>query len=154
MQRVSLHNEQGFTLIELLTVIGIIGVVSALGLTSFYVYKSDAAYSSAARLVQDSITAVEAAVSIPDQVLPEVPGYVQTDQGQVSDPVARTFLEGIAVPRKMKFQFTYDPTCDSSACVQASVQANHCQAVDYPRWVRYGDGLDVRLEHLSGSGCS
>lgn len=154
MTSISIHNERGFTIIELLTVVGIIGVVSALGLTSFYVYKSDAAYASAARLVQDSITAVEVALSMPDQTLGAVPDYVQTEQGQVSDPAAKALLEGIVVPRKMKLQFSYDPTCESGACVLASVQANHCQAEDSPRWIRYGDGVDVRLEHIAGTSCS
>jgi prepilin-type N-terminal cleavage/methylation domain-containing protein len=148
------QSEQGFTLIELLTVIGIIGVVSALGLTSFYVYKSDAAYAVSARLVQDGVQAVEASLSLPDQILPEVASYSQSSQGPISDPSAATVLSGIMVPRKMKLQFSFDPACLSGACVAASLQANHCQAVDFPRWVRYGDGVDIRLEHIVGSGCS
>ena len=148
------HSEQGFTLIELLTVIGILGVVEALGLTSFYVYKSDAAYAVSARLIQDSVQAVEASMSLPDQVFPSVAAYSQATQGVIADPSAATVLTGVMVPRKMKLQFSFDPTCLSSACVAASLQANHCQAIDFPRWFRYGDGVDIRLEHISGVGCS
>lgn len=148
------NRESGFTLIELLTVVGIIGVLSSLGITSFYVYRSDAAYAVSERLVSDGRQSIEATLNAVDETHPTISNYVQSTQGPITDATAAKVLVGVNVPRKAKIEVSFDPDCDNSGCVMASVQANHCQADEHIKWIRYGDGVDIRLEHLAGGGCS
>jgi prepilin-type N-terminal cleavage/methylation domain-containing protein len=148
-----INAERGFTLIELLTVVAIISIVAALGMTSFYVYRSDAAYAVSEQLLQDGIRSVEASLNNVDQSFTPIAGYVQSSQGTITDPSAARVLVGLMIPKKSKIEFSFDPTCDNSSCVLASIQANHCMSREHTRWIRYGDGVDVRLEHLAGGGC-
>jgi hypothetical protein len=149
-----MKQERGFTLIELLTIIGIIGVLSYLGITSLYVYRSDAAYAVAEDSVRSAVTALEGGLSVPDVVLPSVAGFAQTSQGSLTNADAQKLLPGMMVPRKVKFEFDYDPGCNIAACEQAAIQVKHCLGRDYVRFVRYGDGSDVRVENIPGAGCS
>jgi prepilin-type N-terminal cleavage/methylation domain-containing protein len=149
-----MKQERGFTLIELFTVIGIVGVLSYLGLTSLHVYRGDAAYAVAEDSVRSGITALEGGLSVPDAVLPNVAGYVQTSQGTLTNADAQKLLPGMMIPRKVKFEFDYDPSCNVGACEQAAIQVKHCFGRDYVRFVRYGDGTDVRLENVPGVGCN
>lgn len=149
-----MRNESGFTLIELLTVVGIISICSLLGMTSFYEYRGDAAYAVAERTVADAINAVEAAVTAPDIVLPSVAGYSQSSPGAIADSSAVQVLPGFMVPRKTRFEVSYNPTCLDASCEQTAVEVRHCHGRDYVRWLKYGDGVAVRLEHLAGVGCS
>lgn len=145
--------ERGFTLIELLTVVGIISVLAYLGITSFYVYRSDAAYAVVAETVAQSVNALEAGAANPDEVLPSVTGFTQNSQGSLTNVDAAKVLPGLRVPRRSKLSFDFDPTCNTAACEQAAIEVRHCMGQDYVRFVRYGDGVDVRLEHLAGVGC-
>jgi prepilin-type N-terminal cleavage/methylation domain-containing protein len=150
----SLHSQDGFTLAELLVVVGLMGIISALGFTSANVYRGEGAYAVAQSLVRDGITSIEVALSTPDQTLPTIATFSQSIPGAINDSTAAAVLPGLIVPRKVKFQFSFDPSCTHSSCVVASIQANHCQGLKYVRWIRYGDGLDVRLDNVAGIGCN
>ncbi|MCB0310515.1 MAG: hypothetical protein KDD42_04740, partial [Bdellovibrionales bacterium] len=78
----------------------------------------------------------------------------QSSQGPIQDPRAAELLPGMMVPRLTKFAVSYDPTCEDSSCEMSSMQVNHCQGEEYIRYVRFGDGLGVWLEHLAGDGCA
>ena len=146
--------EAGFTLIELLTIIGIIGVLSLLGMSSFKVYRADAAYSVAESTLRNARSAVEASVNNIDNPPPAVSHTVQTASGPIADANARAFLPAMQLPKNVKFQVSYDPTCTSGACQSELLEVSHCYSNEYARWIRFGDGLDLTLEHIAGGGCS
>ena len=56
---VRVFDESGFTLIELLIVMSIIGILSALGLTSFWVMQERAEYAKGQTTMGSAITAFE-----------------------------------------------------------------------------------------------
>lgn len=145
--------EQGFTLIELLVIIGILGILSMLGITSFGVYKASAGYAVSQRTLMDARNAFEASVSDPDNPPNAVPLFDQTAYGAISDVNGAAALPGFYVPHNIAFQFEYDPTCMDSVCpYEAFLQVNHCLAQEYTSWTRYGDGVEILLEHVAG-GC-
>ncbi len=148
------RGERGFTLIELLTIIGIISVLSLLGLSSFKVYRADAAYSVAESTMRNARNAVEASVNNVDNPPGAVSLVVQRAQGPISDPSARAFLPAMQVPKNVKFQVSYDPSCVSGACQSEFMEVSHCFSNEYTRWIRFGDGVDLLLEHVDGGGCS
>ena len=148
-----MKSEQGFTLIELLTICAIIGLLSALGLTTFQMYRGSAAYGVAETTLRNARNAVEASINKTDATLVAVPLTAQSTQGQITDPSAAQFLPGMMVPRQVKFQVSYDPACTTGACTSEFLQVNHCMGNEFVRWIRFGDGIDVTLEHLAGTGC-
>lgn len=146
-------SERGFTLIELLTIIGIIGILSLLGMSSFKVYRADAAYSVAESTLRNARSAVEASVNNVDNPPPAVALTTQQSAGPISDANARAFLPALQLPKNVRFQVSYDPTCVSGACQSELVEVSHCFANEYTRWIRFGDGVDLLLEHVAGGGC-
>lgn len=151
---IKMRSEGAFTLIELLTVIGTIGLLAALGLTSFNVYKANAAYASVETTMINARNAVEAGISDPDNLPPAVALVSQKAQGSIQDNAAANFLPGMMLPSKMKFQASYDPTCVDAACQSEFLEAKHCWGKEYMRWVRFGDGVEMYLDHISGIGCN
>ncbi len=149
---VHMKQEQGFTLIELLTVIGIIGILASLGITSFSYYKASAAFASAEQTLHDARNAIEAAVVDQDNLPASVPLTNQKGQGQIQDATAAAYLPGLMLPRNLDFNVSYDNTCSNAACTKDFIQVRHCSGEKYIRWLRYGDGVEVKLEP-SGSGC-
>jgi len=85
---------------------------------------------------------------------PAIGGFSQAAQGPLTDANARDVPPGFMVPRKLRFTSTYDSTCADPSCELIDAQGKHCRGNDFVRWIRYGDGLDVRVEHLPGAGCS
>ena len=147
-----IRHHKGFTLIELLTIIAILGVLAYMGSTAFQMYKSTAAYGVIAQTLADARRAVEAGISNFD--LP--PGAVNVSQsarGEMQDAGARALMPGFRLPRGVKIDVSYNPECLDLGCEQAYIELRHCQAKEHLRWVRYGDGLDMLLEHLAGGGC-
>ncbi len=146
--------QKGFTLIELLVIISIIGLLALLGMTSFTVYRSDAAYSVATRTLRDARTAVEASLNNVDAEKAAVNFYVQTQSGPIPDASAALLLPAMMVPRNVKFLASYDPDCDHAGCQSEFLQVNHCFAKTYISWVRFGDGAEFLQENVLGGGCS
>ncbi len=147
------RSEGGFTLIELLTVIGIIGILMSLGLTSFSFYKASAAFATAKQTAHDARNAIEAAQVDPDNPPSSVPLTSQTSQGMITDPLAAAFLPGLRLPPRVNFQVQYDNTCVTGACQSELVQVNHCSGLEFVRWIRFGDGTEIEFE-IAGEGCS
>lgn len=146
--------QKGFTLIELLVIISIIGLLAFLGLTSFTVYRSDAAYSVAVRTLRDARTAIEASLNNVDTDRAAVNFYVQTQAGPIPDASASALLPAMMVPRNVKFLVSHDPECNHAGCQSEFIQVNHCFAKTYTSWIRFGDGLEFLQENVLGGGCS
>jgi prepilin-type N-terminal cleavage/methylation domain-containing protein len=145
---------KGFTLIELLTVISIIGILSALGITSFKVYRNSAAYSVSEKTLRDARTAIEASANNVEVARVAVPGLVQTSQGAITDAAGSVFLPGMMIPRNVKFTARFDPTCQGGGCEMEHLEVSHCFGLEHISWTRFGDGIDVLLENVAGGGCS
>lgn len=145
--------EQGFTLIELMTAFVIIGILAALSMSSFTAYMARAGYGVAETAVRNGRTAIEAAFSSSTSDPAAVPLVAQSTPGGITNGAARALLPGMQLPSRVKFEVSYDPACQVAACEQQVVQARHCAGQEYVRWVRYGDGLDIYLEHIAGAGC-
>lgn len=149
-----MQSERGFTLIELLTVIAIIGVLASLSMSGFSLYKASAAYAVASQTLHGARNALEAALSDPDNPPAAVELDSQEAPGPIADPVARRLLLGMQLPRNVKLSYGYDPTCLDSACAYESyLQANHCSGKEFVRWIRFGDGVEIMLDHVRGDGC-
>ena len=148
-----MRSEKGFTLIELLTVIVIIGILAGLGITSFGVYRSSAAYAVANKTIRDAQISMEAGLTNEDDPPPAVALTTQHVQGPVQDPNAAQLLPAMQLPRQTSFAVSYDPDCLDPGCESASLQVRHCQGDEFVRYVRYGDGAWDYLEHLAGTGC-
>ncbi|MBX7144755.1 MAG: prepilin-type N-terminal cleavage/methylation domain-containing protein [Oligoflexia bacterium] len=147
------RHEGGFTLIELLTIIAIIGVLGGLGLASFKVYRSDAAYSVTESTLRNARNSVEASVNNPDVVQIPVALVSQNVPGEPQDASAHSYLPAFMIPKNVKVSVFYDPSCSTAACQSDMLEVSHCFANEYTRWVRLGDGSDFLLEHLAGGGC-
>ncbi len=145
--------ERGFTLIELLVITVLIGILASLSLTSFQVYRASAAYRVAQITMHDARTSIEAGTSDVSNVPAAVALTSQRSQGPVSNMAANRLLPGFVVPHNTSFTVSFDPACVTAACEYETLQVRHCQAQQYTRWIRYGDGVDVLLENISGSGC-
>jgi len=146
--------ESAFTLVELLLVIAIIGILSSLALTAFQIYKSDAAYSIISSTLHAAQTAFEAGINDIDNPPASVGLTNQLAAGPIQDLSAQALLPGMMLPISINFEVQYDSTCMTAACQSASIQIKHCNGNEYIRWVRFGDGLSLIVDHIAGPGCS
>ena len=149
----NIRREQGFTLIELLTVIGIIGVLAYLGIQSFDVYKSRAAYASAITTLHNTRNALELRQNDQDNPPGAVALTTQAVQGPIIDPSMSGLLPGMMVPNKTNLSVSYDPSCVIGACQSDLIEVDPCLGKEHVQWIRFGDGVDVLLEHIAASGC-
>jgi prepilin-type N-terminal cleavage/methylation domain-containing protein len=148
-----LSSEQGFTLIELLTVVGIIGILAYLGIVSFDVYKSRASYSNAIATLHNARNALEVRLNDQDNPPGAVPLTTQSTQGAISDPTLASLLPGMQIPMKTNLSVSYDPSCVIGGCQSDLIEVDPCLGREHVQWIRFGDGVDILLEHVDQSGC-
>ncbi|MCB0339098.1 MAG: type II secretion system protein [Bdellovibrionales bacterium] len=148
------RSESGFTLIELLTIIGIVGILASLSLTSLKVYKSDAGYSVAEKTLMDARIALEAGITATESGPDTVPLYVQKVQGALQNAGATELLPGMRLPYNVKFQVEHDNECDMLACQAELIQVDHCHSNEFIRWVRFGDGSEFQFDNVAGGDCT
>lgn len=145
--------EKGFTLIELLVVTSIIGVLASLAISSYQIYKSNAAYGVSEKTLRDARTAFEGGITGTESDPAAVPLYAQNTAGSVTNANAAALLPGMQIPRNTKLQVYFDPTCTNAACEQGRLQVDHCHALDATRWTVFGDGVEIELDRIAGSNC-
>lgn len=145
--------EAGFTLVELLTVIAILGVLSGISIASFDSYKAKATYQVAFTSIKNARTAIEGALVEPDTVFNPVALYTQSTPGEITDANARAVLSTFIMAKNTKIYFSFDPSCLSGACISAFVRIRHCGGAEFASWTRQGDGTEVLVENIAGSGC-
>ena len=152
--RACLAADSGFTLIELLTVIATLGVLVSLAITGFSVYRASAAYAVANSTYKSARNALEASVSdpsnLPSAVLPAVP---LTVAGPITASPVKDVMIGMQLPKNMKLQVSYDPSCQDSSCIEAFLSSRQCMGREYLYWFRRGDGVESLVENVGGAGC-
>ncbi len=149
-----LASQRGFTLIELITVVAIIGILAALAVTSFTLYKSDAAYAVVQSTVNFARNSLYASLLDAENPPAAVPLTSQTSAGPLQDTGARNLLPTLNLPPSLKFQVSHDPTCTTGSCTADYIQVNHCLGQEYSVFMRRGDGTDMLMENVLGAGCS
>ncbi len=148
------RGEAGFTLIELLTVISIIGVLAALSLQGFTLYKPYAAYAVAQSGADTAMKSVYAAYAQPGVDAATFPALddEQLVPGPLTDVTARELFPGFQLGRRQKISYFHDPTCRDEFCgVQTSFDVRHMDGRHFVRWTRTGDGIEVSLK-VAGDG--
>ncbi len=146
-------SEQGFTLIELLVIVSIIAILSALGITSFQVYRSNAAYASSESVLSNARTATQAGL-IDEDNLPGAVGFRSLKgQGALSDPAVAALLPGLTLPSNLRFNVFYNPACIDENCVSQLMVSSHCFADQHVMYARYGDGEYIYVPNIAGGGC-
>lgn len=148
-----MNTQRGFTLVELIVVVAIIGILAKLGITSFTVYRSDAAYANVQRTMRDLQLAASAGTLDIDHLPGAVALTTQNTAGAITNPAASAFLVGFKLPSNMKLQVSYDPACVGNACVSGWAQVNHCSGKQYMQWLLYGDGSYDTIGNIDGAGC-
>lgn len=147
-----MKSQRGFTLIELLTVCAIIGILAKISIAAVVVYKANAAYSNVQKAIHDVRVAAEAGTVDPDNLPAAVPLTTQNVPGAVSNPLARNYLIGLQIPINTSISVSYDPAC-VGGCVSGFAEIKHCMGKKYMQWIKYGDGSDLVIEDIAGSGC-
>jgi prepilin-type N-terminal cleavage/methylation domain-containing protein len=148
-----LNSQKGFTLIELLTVVVTIGVLASLSMGVFHSMRTTAAHGASVQAVMNARTALESSLTNPDLVVPSV-DYEQNTPGPITDASAALLFPGFQNSSSMLFYINHDPTCEDETCEAEVVTISHCKAEEHAAFYRYGDGVEVILEHLPGGGCA
>ncbi len=146
------NSQKGFTLIELLTVVSTLMVLASVSMQTFREYKAKAAYTVALRSYRDARGALEASFAQPDAVFANV-STSQRSPGPLSDSSARALLSALRLPKNLRFSVEHTQSCIDSSCIQTYLEAKHCNGLEYVAWTRFGDGLEIVQERVSGGGC-
>ena len=155
-----LSSEHGFTIIELFLVVFLIAVLSALGLSAFYVWKDNAEYARAQDTMHQALTALQLGImEAPDGF--EVPNISNalsgTDGSDLSGNLAIMF-PGASVPSGVQLGAVW-LGCPTPNVTRHVVVAIPCKVAQKPRvvlWQKLCDGTVLWLDNVSsygGPGC-
>ena len=148
-----MRRESGFTLIELLIVIAILGILSSLMMTSFWIYKERAEYAKAQTLLHQAKTAFE----VGDQ--DAAPGHTMplqtsaTDGSSLAGPLS-DMLPALVMPDQVQLSAIY-ASCANGAPMQLAqfLSINPCKATRRMQWTRFCNGVEIHLEGIPSVGC-
>ena len=147
-------SEAGFTLIELLISLSIIGILAALSLTAFFVYKDKAEYAKAETDLRTSLVAF--IVGDQDAVAGDSLALTYTNQTGGSVPAAmEQFLPKAVTSKGVEIgaQYQYCDSTDPPFQVKMYLTAESCLADKRVEWTKFCGGTEVRLENLPGGHC-
>lgn len=137
-------NTKGFTLVELLVSIAIVGILAALALTGFTIYKQDAEFAKAESDLRNARVSMEAgSQDLPDGYsLPLT--YTSTTGGAVEDPIEEVLPEGVT-SKDVQLGVNYESCAGSSPDVHQYIVAIACKGGENNArtWTKTCDGLEI-----------
>ncbi|MCC6954753.1 MAG: type II secretion system protein [Deltaproteobacteria bacterium] len=148
------RGEDGFTLIELLIVVSIIGILAALGVTTFTLMKERAEYARG----QDTLRSAQTAFEVGDQEAAPGTTVALTYTGDAGGAVGGALgalLPGAVTPLNVDLGAMYE-YCDSSSPplqVKQFLNVVPCNSTRRLTWTRFCGGTEIRLENLPNPGC-
>lgn len=148
----SLGNK-GFSLVELLVVIGIMGIVSALGMTGLAVYKDSAEYSKAESTLRTARTALS--VSELDLALGFSMGLTYSGtSGEPLEPALSAVLPGAGVPKEVRIGVLYN-SCEGAdgAAIKSIVYSQPCRSKRQTYVTKDCAGNEIVLSNVAFMGC-
>ena len=146
---IRLDDERGFTLIELLTVVMIIGSLSALAMTGFFVYKNEAYFARAQVTLHDARTALEAGYEdIVD--LGALDLWSGSDGAALGGQLA-TMFPAMGVPVDTRMHAMQTPCGDGQNMELIIVYA--CTAERFTSWTRTCGGFEVLSDGVAIGMC-
>lgn len=151
---IRLHSERGFTFIELLVTVAILGVLSALALTAFAVYKDNAEVARGQSTMRNARVSFEVGDEDATPGLSVPLTFTATAGGPVPGALS-AILPGAETPKDLMLGAQYE-YCDTNS---PAMQLNQllvvvpCRATRRLQWMRFCGGLEVIQENLPGGGC-
>lgn len=147
-------SEKGFTLIELLMVVVIIGILSALGMTSFFIWKEKAEYAKGQSTLRSAITAFEAG----DSEAPEGTSVALTTTDTAGGPMPaalKDLLPGAVNSPYVELSASYESCDTGSAGLQVNrfLSVTPCKTTKRMTYTVFCNGTVVQLDNLAGGGC-
>ncbi len=146
-----LSNSRGFTMIELLISVAIIGVLAALSMSAFFIYKNDAEYAKAETDLRNARTAFEAGIQ-DDPSGSLALAFTGTGGGVL--PVAmQNVLPNAMTSKDVKLGVQYDacPAGGGAGVLSQYLVATSCNAHRAAMWTRFCDGIEVFVGEVPGA---
>lgn len=151
MKRGAATAEGGFTLIELLYTLSVIGILSAMALASFYVYREDVEYRKAEYDMRNARIALE----VGDQEAPAGFSVPMTDTATAGGPVQGVLAEilpGAVTSPDVLLGVQYDGCINHSAgnwTINQLLLSRPCKADRYTSYLKHCNGVEVIQRNLA-----
>jgi len=152
------RGQSGFTLIELLMVVSTIGVLGALGMQSYNLYKQRTYNTITEHSVHNIISAM-AAGRIDNDFMDNF-GFAWAwldTAGVPADATARELLPGYVHPAGVQMWVWHDAWCSQGLlgewCTIDMLSGRHCKGDKWYMFQRLRNGLDVRMEWAAVGTC-
>ncbi|MCB0345118.1 MAG: prepilin-type N-terminal cleavage/methylation domain-containing protein [Bdellovibrionales bacterium] len=145
------HAESGFTLIELLYTMSIVGILSAMAMASFHVYREDVEYRKAEYDLRNARTALE----LGDQEAPAGLSVPLTDTDTSGGPVLGALadiLPGAVTSPDVLLGAQYQ-SCENrdpaNWTINQLLLSRPCKADRYTSYLKHCNGVEVIQRNLA-----